>query len=98
MDVLSVGDSRLTPEYVEARRSAWAVIVVYGMIVPCAYGALLYSAREAIQMGQPTPLSDALAFLHDGYRPNYYWWEIVGKSAPPRPPADPAAIKTRPTV
>ena len=69
MDTVTIGDPRMTPEYAEARRGAWAVIVVYGVIVPCAYAALLFSVRGAVQTGQPTPLSKALAFLHHGYHP-----------------------------
>ena len=66
-----------TPEYTEASNSAWIVIGVYAIGVPCAYAALLLAARRAIIEGRSTPLADALAFLHDGYRPGVFWWEMA---------------------
>ena len=42
------------------------MIGIYGVLVPCGYTGLLLWARRAIVEGEHTPLSDALASLHDG--------------------------------
>jgi len=72
------GDSSmdLTPEWLEARRSAWAVLWVYAVGVPCVYGILLLLSRRTIISEEHTPLADALAFLHGGYRPSCFGWEL----------------------
>ena len=70
-------EAHMTPEYAEAHGLAWSAIVVYAMGVPSLYALLLLAVRRPVLEGQSTPLADSLAFLDDGYRPRYYWWEIV---------------------
>ena len=48
---------------------------VYAFGVPMAYGLLLFMARDAITTARPTALASSQ--LHEGYKPNYYWWELV---------------------
>ena len=78
---IQVGDGRgaaaLTAAYAEARRIAWVVLTVYAICVPCFYAVLLRLARRAIVAKRRTPLSDALSFLHEGYAPLFYWWELT---------------------
>ena len=69
--------ARMTPEYAEAHGLAWSAIIVYAMGVPSMYALLLLAVRRSVIAGESTPLADSLAFLDDGYRPRYYWWEIV---------------------
>ena len=63
-------------ELEEAQDVAWIVIVVYGITVPIMYGVLLHVARKTIKASKETELSRALGFLHNGYRPSCYWWEV----------------------
>ena len=66
-----------TPEWVEARRSGWAVLCVYALGVPCVYALLLFSERRTIMDEDHTPLADALAFLHEDYKPSCYGWDLA---------------------
>ena len=66
-----------TDEYVVARRTSWAVLWVYALGVPSVYVLLLLHERQAIMDGVQTPLVDALAFLHNDYKPSCYLWELV---------------------
>ena len=65
-----------TSEYTHVRLSAWAVLWVYAMGVPCAYALLLVLSRRAIMNEEHAPLADALHFLHEDYKPSYYAWEL----------------------
>jgi hypothetical protein len=56
---------------------AWAAIVVYPFGLLVLVAALLFASRHAIYNGDPTPLSDATAFLHREYDPPFFWWEIL---------------------
>lgn len=66
-----------TPEWQAARQTAWTVLWVYAMGVPCAYALLLAHERKTLVAEGEAPLTGALAFLHDGYRPVCFWWELV---------------------
>ena len=41
------------------------------------YAALLLLSRKAILREEPTTLSRALAFLHEDYKPHFFYWELV---------------------
>ena len=64
-------------EYGAVINLAWAAIVLYPLAIPLVCLVLLLSTRKAILNEQPTPLSRALAFLHQDYEPSMFWWEIV---------------------
>ena len=64
-------------EYGAVINLAWAAIVLYPLAIPLVCLVLLLSTRKAILTEQPTPLSGALAFLHQDYEPSMFWWEIV---------------------
>ena len=66
-----------TDEYIRTRRTAWAVLWVYALGVPCGYALLLFYKRRAIMEQVCTPLADALAFLHSDFKPSCYWWELI---------------------
>ena len=66
-----------TDEYDAVMNLAWAAIVLYPLAIPLVCLVLLLSTRKAILNEQPTPLSRALAFLHQDYEPSMFWWEIV---------------------
>ena len=71
------GVEHRTPEYQRVRRDAWAVIWVYAIGVPCLYALCLFHERRIIMDERRAPLADALDFLHGGYRPTCYFWELV---------------------
>ena len=71
------GVEHRTPEYLNVRRDAWGVLWVYAIGVPCAYAFLLFHERHIIMDERKAPLADALDFLHSGYRPTCYFWEII---------------------
>ena len=56
---------------------AWQAIVAYSVGLLVTYWALLLRACRAIKRRQPTPLSDALRFLHEEYSVEYWFWELV---------------------
>ena len=60
----------------ELATTAWAVVLLYCVGVPLVYLLLLWHAHDAIQSGEETDLSKALAFLHDPFEVHFYWWEI----------------------
>ena len=66
-----------TDEHDAVMNLAWAAIVLYPLAIPLVCLVLLLSTRKAILTEQPTPLSRALAFLHQDYEPSMFWWEIV---------------------
>ena len=66
-----------TDEYDAVMNLARAAIVLYPLAIPLVCLVLLLSTRKAILAEQPTPLSGALAFLHQDYEPSMFWWEIV---------------------
>ena len=67
----------ITPEYAEAQRIAYAVIGVYALGVPLVYGILLRCARAPIIAKRETGLTKALDFLHNGYEPEWFGWELA---------------------
>ena len=59
------------------RPTAWTIVSIYAVGIPLGYMALLYSVRHDINDDEHTPLVDAVAFLHDAYKPRCYWWEMA---------------------
>ena len=64
-------------QYMHLRQVAYWSVVIYGVIIPMAYAALLCTQRRAIQEGPPNPLSRAMKFLVADYRRETFWWELV---------------------
>ena len=67
------------PSYAEAslQRIAWAAVALYGVGIPTLYAALLWRCRNELRHNTPSPLSTALAFLHDAYKPEVAFWATV---------------------
>jgi hypothetical protein len=61
------------------RAAAGATVAIWAGCAPLLYGWLLYAARMPLtRRTPPTALSDTLElFLADGFRPQYFWWEMV---------------------
>jgi hypothetical protein len=58
--------------------AAVATVVVWAGGVPLMYGWLLYAARAPLaQRAPPTALSRQLIFLTDGFKPRFFWWQLV---------------------
>ena len=68
-----------TPQYDEALGVAWTVIIVYAFGVPALYWLLLHRVSDVLHDGESTRLSDALSFLHNGYRPSFSQWEVANQ-------------------
>jgi hypothetical protein len=66
-----------TPEYASLRSTAWLVIIVYAFMLPVLLLYLLIHERAAIQSGRRTRLSRALAFLHEPYKPQFFYFELL---------------------
>ena len=45
--------------------------------MPALYALLLFSQRRVLVEGRRTALSAALGFLHEEFRPQLFWWELV---------------------
>ena len=52
---------------------ATAAICLYPLGILLLNAALLFHARHAIRSGIPTPLSEAIGFLHQEYEIQFYW-------------------------
>ena len=52
-------------------------ICMYPIGVPLCYAMLLFRARVAITSEKGTKLSHATRFLHDAYKPRFFWWELM---------------------
>ena len=71
-----------------AQTAAGAVIVIYPVGLLVIFRVLLFKARHDITSRAPSQdgtlpalrpgsLSEAISFLHSGYRPEVYWWELM---------------------
>ena len=56
---------------------AAVAIVVYPIGLLVLNACLLFCARKAIIAGEPTPLANAIHFLHSEYEADYFWWELM---------------------
>lgn len=59
------------------RARAWVAIVIYPFGLLALNAILLYKARRAIRKERLTELSRSTAFLHQEYRKELFWWELV---------------------
>ena len=69
--------SQYTDEYQQIRYLAFLAILLYPVLVPVAYVALLYKARHAVWTGRRTKLSQSITFLTEEYAPTFFFWELV---------------------
>ena len=65
----------LTDSCLNCRR--WTAIVLYPIGLWLAALALLLLAKREILEGSPSRLSTALAFLHQTYETQVFWWELA---------------------
>ena len=52
-------------------------VLIYGIGVPIFYFCLLFSCRHTIHREGTTPLSEALAFLHNSLHPWALYWPLM---------------------
>ena len=45
--------------------------------IPLAYAWLLYKVRNKLINSERSELASALGFLHEPFKPQYFWWELV---------------------
>ena len=64
-------------EYRQIQAIAVLALCIFPCGVPVAYAALLFHSRSAILTDRPTQLSQALSFLHEDFRREFFWWELV---------------------
>ena len=62
-------------EFESTQSLAFAMLAVWPVGIPLLYAALLWSSREAVTSGVPSPLSRATTFLVGDYKPYAFWWE-----------------------
>ena len=57
----------------------WAslAILCYSLGIPLAYAWLLYKVLNEVLNSDYSELSAELSFLHEPFKPPYFWWEIV---------------------
>ena len=63
------------PEYARVRTLAFIAIVLYPLGITIFLAALLFIAREPLRVGDSTPFTRAIAFLHREYEARFFWWE-----------------------
>lgn len=66
-----------TPEYASLRSTAMLVILVYAFLLPVLFLYLLLRERKAIQANRKTRLATATEFLHEPYKPQFYYFELI---------------------
>ena len=66
-----------SPKHTEIKRWAYLAILLYPVGIPFLYGYMLYKVRYTLLNRERSPLSSALAFLHEPFKPPYFWWELV---------------------
>ena len=66
-----------TAEYRRLQTVAAVAIACYPIGISLATALLLYLAREPLRAGRATEFTRAIGFLHDGYAPRFFWWELV---------------------
>ena len=66
-----------TEEHTRLTILAWLAIALYPLGQLALYAGLLFFARNAIRNLAPSLLSRALDFIHQSYKPEYFWWECA---------------------
>ena len=58
-------------DFADITRTGWAIIILFAVVLPASYAALLLSARKPIvdEMVVETKLSSALRFLYRDFKP-----------------------------
>ena len=65
-----------SPHHELVRRVAWVAVVLYPLGCIALTAGILFGARAAILSQQSTPLSRSTEFVHRGFAPAYFWWEV----------------------
>ena len=63
-------------EYQRVKAVAVLAISIFSIGVPVGYAVLLFGSRHAIRRERPTPITQALGFLHQDYHKHFYAWEV----------------------
>jgi hypothetical protein len=66
-----------TAEHTRLMTTATVAILIYPVGAIVAVTALVFNARQAIAQRKPTPLSEAIGFLHAEYDPSWCHWEVT---------------------
>ena len=72
-----------SPEHDEIKSWAVAAIIFYPIGWTATTAVLLFAARKSItgyqriEHQRKTPISRALSFVHGGYEPWVFWWELL---------------------
>ena len=66
-----------TEEYLRIRSLAFVALILYPVLLPCAYATLLFRVRKAVWLEEPTRLSMSVDFLTAEYDRAYFFWELV---------------------
>ena len=53
------------------------LVELHALQIPLAYACLLYKVRNKLINSEISPLASALRFLHEPFKPQYFWWELV---------------------
>ena len=66
-----------TPKHQHAKRLAAIAIAIYPAGLLFFNTLLLVTIRRAIRVGQDSPLSAAIGFLHHEYKAGLFAWELM---------------------
>ena len=66
-----------SPKHSDIKRWAYLAILLYPLGIPSLYGYMLYKVRRVLLKHERSPLSTALDFLHQPFKPQFFWWELV---------------------
>ena len=71
------GGNDYPEEYNEIRHNALIFIAIWPVGVPLLYVLCLLPIRKKLRQRKQTRWVQATEFLHQDYKPEFFWWEIV---------------------
>ena len=76
-DTFVGASSTPTDEYLRVTSLAWPFVLIWSLLMPVLFLAVLVPSRKTIIERRSTRLVRATAFLHREYEPEFFWWEPI---------------------
>ena len=61
----------------EIRSLAWSIVLIYPTCMPLFFLFTLLTVRRTIASGRSTQASASIHLLHEAYRPQFFYWEVI---------------------
>ena len=66
-----------TESYMEIRSLAWSIVLINPTCMPLFFLFTLLTVRRTIASGRSTQASASIHLLHEAYRPQFFYWEVI---------------------